>query len=388
MVWGQFMLATLLLGSAAPAVATPWSERPNRVVEAQYLAQASPSVSYRLLFVNPLVGDDAGDGSLRSPLRSITRALQQAEPGTVILLSGGTYSSASGEQFPLMVPSGVTLVEDPSAVGQSVVIQGEVQGSDVGVQRAIAPPAPRFARPGEGGGTGSAAPARAAAPQRQFSAPRRASSAPPTTDVSTIAPAAAAPQRQFSAARRQAAAAPAPAVAVTPRQPDFSTPIEIPVPRPENPGVARPMPIPPPAPATASRPDGLPQLAPSPLPDFDRLPVPSQPAPTGFVGDTPTVSVPRVMANSATMPQMPVPSRATSLGLRYRVVVRTRDEAEQIQVRRVVPDAFPSYSGGAVVMQIGVFNSRSNAQEAVNQLARSGVGATIEDLFEGGQGGL
>jgi hypothetical protein len=85
---------------------------------------------------------------------------------------------------------------------------------------------------------------------------------------------------------------------------------------------------------------------------------------------------------------MPVPSRATSLGLRYRVVVRTRDEAEQIQVRRVVPDAFPSYSGGAVVMQIGVFNSRSNAQEAVNQLARSGVGATIEDLFEGGQGGL
>ena len=78
-----------------------------------------------LLFVNPAVGNDAtGDGSQRSPLRSLTRALSAAQAGTVIVLSPGTYSEQSGEQFPIQLKSGVTVQGDPGNLGQGILIQG------------------------------------------------------------------------------------------------------------------------------------------------------------------------------------------------------------------------------------------------------------------------
>jgi parallel beta-helix repeat protein len=69
-------------------------------------------------------GQDSGEGTAQFPFKTLTRALQQAQPGSVIQLSAGTYQA--NEQFPLRVPAGVTVA---GASGQAVVING---GGSVG----------------------------------------------------------------------------------------------------------------------------------------------------------------------------------------------------------------------------------------------------------------
>ncbi|NJM56571.1 MAG: DUF1565 domain-containing protein [Synechococcales cyanobacterium RU_4_20] len=64
------------------------------------------------------------DGSDAAPFSTLTEALRQATPGTVVQLSVGTYSVASGEQFPLVVPAGVILLGNESTKGQGITIQG------------------------------------------------------------------------------------------------------------------------------------------------------------------------------------------------------------------------------------------------------------------------
>ncbi|NJR68457.1 MAG: DUF1565 domain-containing protein [Synechococcales cyanobacterium CRU_2_2] len=64
------------------------------------------------------------DGSDAAPFATLTEALRQATPGTVVQLSVGTYSVASGEQFPLVVPAGVILLGNESTKGQGITIQG------------------------------------------------------------------------------------------------------------------------------------------------------------------------------------------------------------------------------------------------------------------------
>lgn len=116
---------TLGLGGASFLVIALYLPAPILAQTApQMRAIASNSFS-RLLFVNPVTGNDTtGDGSGRSPFRTVTRALQSAQPNTAILLAPGTYTAESGEQFPLILPPGTTLQADPMAVGQSIVIQG------------------------------------------------------------------------------------------------------------------------------------------------------------------------------------------------------------------------------------------------------------------------
>lgn len=89
------------------------------------VAQVSASPVSHLLFVNPAIGNDTtGTGALRSPFRTITRALQAAQSNTTVLLSAGTYSRETGEQFPILLPPGVTLQADPTTSGQDVMIRG------------------------------------------------------------------------------------------------------------------------------------------------------------------------------------------------------------------------------------------------------------------------
>jgi parallel beta-helix repeat protein len=77
------------------------------------------------LFVNPSIGDDkTGDGSDRTPFKTITQALQNAKLNTVISLSKGTYSQEAGESFPLILKPGVTLQGDPATKGRGIIIQG------------------------------------------------------------------------------------------------------------------------------------------------------------------------------------------------------------------------------------------------------------------------
>jgi parallel beta-helix repeat protein len=78
-----------------------------------------------LIFVNPSAGDDnTGNGGERTPFRTITQALRQAQPNTVIMLATGTYSQQNGEKFPLILKPGVSLQGDVRNKGRGTVIQG------------------------------------------------------------------------------------------------------------------------------------------------------------------------------------------------------------------------------------------------------------------------
>ncbi|MGJ3248054.1 MAG: DUF1565 domain-containing protein [Elainellaceae cyanobacterium] len=88
-------------------------------------ASTPQATSTRLFFVNPILGHDThGDGSQRSPFRTITQALEHSQPGTVIMLAPGTYSAESGEQFPLRMKPGVTIQGNPSTQGDGILIRG------------------------------------------------------------------------------------------------------------------------------------------------------------------------------------------------------------------------------------------------------------------------
>ncbi|MBD2464204.1 DUF1565 domain-containing protein [Oscillatoria sp. FACHB-1407] len=90
----------------------------------QTLAQLSTPITGYFLFVNPTIGNDTGDGSQRFPLRTITRALQLAQPNTVVVLNAGTYSVETGEAFPLVLKPGVTLQGDAASRGRGILIRG------------------------------------------------------------------------------------------------------------------------------------------------------------------------------------------------------------------------------------------------------------------------
>ena len=76
------------------------------------------------LFVNPSQGNDQGNGSQSAPLKTIARALELAESGTVIQLAPGTYSVETGEKFPLKLKSGITLQGNAQTRGKDIVIRG------------------------------------------------------------------------------------------------------------------------------------------------------------------------------------------------------------------------------------------------------------------------
>ncbi|MEH1793971.1 DUF1565 domain-containing protein [Nostoc sp.] len=78
-----------------------------------------------MLFVNPNGGNDsAGNGSESAPVKTITHALRLANTNTVIMLSTGTYSAETGEEFPLMLKPGVSIQGNPSNQGKDIIIQG------------------------------------------------------------------------------------------------------------------------------------------------------------------------------------------------------------------------------------------------------------------------
>nr|WP_238393330.1 DUF1565 domain-containing protein [Myxacorys almedinensis] len=102
------------LTGGLPAIATPL----------QVAQVYSAPTQYNYLFVNSNRGIDTADGTARSPLKTITRALQIVQPNTIILLAPGTYSAQTGEAFPLQMKPGTTIKGEPRDRGQNVVIQG------------------------------------------------------------------------------------------------------------------------------------------------------------------------------------------------------------------------------------------------------------------------
>ena len=128
------------------------------------------------------------------------------------------------------------------------------------------------------------------------------------------------------------------------------------------------IPVPPPSSQVSSSSESaLPILAPppgggavSPAPEI--LPVPGPNIP---VGD-----------NSA----YPSSSPVASAPLRYRVIVEVNNDKEQNQVKALVPEAFRTLVNGQVVMQAGVFSSRSNASDLLQKLKSAGFDATMQEL--------
>jgi parallel beta-helix repeat protein len=89
------------------------------------------------LYVNPTTGNDTGAGTRLAPLKTLKRALKLIKvPKTIIQLVPGTYSAATGESFPLVIPAGVMILGNESNKGQSVVISGsgEYRSESFGVQ--------------------------------------------------------------------------------------------------------------------------------------------------------------------------------------------------------------------------------------------------------------
>jgi parallel beta-helix repeat protein len=86
----------------------------------QHLAQTP-----QIVYVNSSVANgNKVDGSQSAPFKTITQALQVAEPNSIIMLAAGTYSSDSGEKFPLQLKPGVSILGDSKTKGSNIVIKG------------------------------------------------------------------------------------------------------------------------------------------------------------------------------------------------------------------------------------------------------------------------
>jgi parallel beta-helix repeat protein len=131
-----------------------------------------------------------------------------------------------------------------------------------------------------------------------------------------------------------------------------------------------------PAPQAIAR-TSIPNAAP---PGDGILPVPGGNAPIGNVGNASSVPLWRgPTQQSEGSPPVP-PHRTSGLGLRYRVVVDAESEAQQAQVRAIVPEAFLTSSGGRSVMQAGAFSDRAKADQLLEALTNQGLRAAVENL--------
>jgi parallel beta-helix repeat protein len=80
----------------------------------------------QILYVDSTQGTDspaAGDHETQ-PFRTITYALTQSSPGTVIQLATGEYTEETGEAFPLKIKPGITLRGREKQQGEKVIIRG------------------------------------------------------------------------------------------------------------------------------------------------------------------------------------------------------------------------------------------------------------------------
>lgn len=124
LVWLRIGLITsiALSCSSSGAIAQPILPSQLPFLLAQSIEN---SASYSVLHVNPVTGNDGtGDGSDRAPFKTITQALQIAQPNSIIQLAPGTYSVATGEVFPITLRPRITIQGNPENRGQDVVIQG------------------------------------------------------------------------------------------------------------------------------------------------------------------------------------------------------------------------------------------------------------------------
>jgi len=89
------------------------------------------------IHVNSVTGNDTNTGSRLSPLKSLCYALKLAQQvPAIIQLASGTYSTANGEVFPIVIPGGVLVVGNEANKGKEIVISGggEYHSPSFGIQ--------------------------------------------------------------------------------------------------------------------------------------------------------------------------------------------------------------------------------------------------------------
>ncbi|AFZ33901.1 parallel beta-helix repeat protein [Stanieria cyanosphaera PCC 7437] len=96
----------------------------NLVFAQSVNSQLQVSSETNIIYVDPQTGNDRGEGTQPSPLKTITQALQQALPNTTIALAPGTYNEETGEKFPLIIKTNVTLRGASGGQGSNVIIEG------------------------------------------------------------------------------------------------------------------------------------------------------------------------------------------------------------------------------------------------------------------------
>ncbi|MDJ0695377.1 DUF1565 domain-containing protein [Mastigocoleus sp. MO_188.B34] len=77
-----------------------------------------------IIYVNSTIGSDSANGSQQTPLKTITQALKIAKSGTKIQLADSEYNSDTGEEFPLNIPSGVSVIGNEGNKGAGIIIEG------------------------------------------------------------------------------------------------------------------------------------------------------------------------------------------------------------------------------------------------------------------------
>ena len=109
----------MTIGGSASALPVAPSTKSTSAVQ---MAQVGVSVVY----VNSALGQDGPTSGKTeaTPLKTISYALQQAEPGTTIQLASGSYTAQGGEVFPLILRPGVTLRGDEPNKGTTTTIIG------------------------------------------------------------------------------------------------------------------------------------------------------------------------------------------------------------------------------------------------------------------------
>lgn len=91
----------------------------------QELVAQTTHLGRRILFVDPRQGNDtSANGSQNAPFKTITQALKIAQPNAVIQLAVGTYTTQTGEIFPIRLKPNTTIQGSPGSRGQGIVIQG------------------------------------------------------------------------------------------------------------------------------------------------------------------------------------------------------------------------------------------------------------------------
>lgn len=113
-----------------PSAPTNSTENQTAPLPANNQAPTPPAGSVpanaTVIYVNPDTGTDSAStgGTEAAPYKTITYALNQAQPGTVIQLAPGKYTSETGEVFPITLKPGVTLRGDEATKGENISING------------------------------------------------------------------------------------------------------------------------------------------------------------------------------------------------------------------------------------------------------------------------